>query len=216
MRSFLKNLHLLERIKPKTWQIACLTTSIVVVETFRAFLSSLMWSDVMWCDHQSSSDVSVCSEINGRATWELIGKSETIIWDHNEEALRKCAQYYSTLHMSIIVCKTRTLSVPQFVKGCCHLCEDSRFFGSHQNFVNLPRNSSVFSSQGTTSKKFRARGHSKLALINCLHGRCIRVDAVWEFSKTGNREQRLYFPIKSGQVGLTRIKFVMGIADSKG
>ena len=121
----------------------------------------VMWNGVMWCDVSSraAADVSVCSEIDGRATWELIGKSETIIWDHNEEALRKCAQYYSTLHMSIIVCKTRTLSVPQFVKGCCHLCEDSRFFGSHQNFVNLPRNSSVFSSQGTISKKFRARGH---------------------------------------------------------
>ena len=119
------------------------------------------WCDVMWCDAstRAARDVSVCSEINGRATWELIGKSETIIWDHNEEAFRKCAQYYSTLHMSVIVCKTRTLSVPQFVKGCCHLCEDSRFFGSHQNVVNLPRNSSAYSSQGNTSKKFRARGH---------------------------------------------------------
>ena len=119
------------------------------------------WCDVIWCDvsTRAARDVSVCSEINGRATWELIGKSETIIGDHNEEALRKCAQYYSTLHLSVIVCKTRTLSVPQFVKGCCHLCEDSRFFGSHQNVVNLPRNSSAYSSQGNTSKKFRARGH---------------------------------------------------------
>ena len=119
------------------------------------------WCDVIWCDvsTRAARDVSVCSEINGRATWELIGKSETIIWDHNEEAFRKCAQYYSTLHMCVIVCKTRTLSVPQFVKGCCHLCEDSRFFGSHQNFGNLPRNSSAFSSQGNTSKKLRARGH---------------------------------------------------------
>ena len=42
------------------------------------------------------------------------------------------------------------------------------------------------------------------------------MDAVWEFSKTGNREQRLHFPINSCQVGLTRIKFMMGLADSKG
>ena len=162
MRSFLKNLHLLERIKSKTCKSHVWPHQLLWWRPFVLFLSSLMmWCDVMWCDAstRAARDVSVCSEINGRATWELIGKSETIIWDHNEEALRKCAQYYSTLHMSVIVCKTRTLSVPQFVKGCCHLCEDSRFFGSHQNFGNLPRNSSAFSSQGNTSKKLRARGH---------------------------------------------------------
>ena len=159
MRSFHKNLHLLERIKPKTCKSHVWPHQLLWWRPFVLFFVFL--DDVMWCDvsTRATADVSVCSEINGRATWELIGKSETIIWDHNEEALRKCAQYYSTLHMSVIVCKTRTLSVPQFVKGCCHLCEDSRFFGSHQNVVNLPRNSSAYSSQGNTSKKFRARGH---------------------------------------------------------
>ena len=131
VRSFLKNLHLLERIKPQTWQIACLTTSIVVVETFRAFLSSLMWCDVKWCDvkwcdvmwceqcslsTRAAADVSVCSEINGRATWELIGKSETIIWDHNEEPfirnVRSIIQRITCLPLSA---HHTHLSVPQFV-----------------------------------------------------------------------------------------------------